>query len=288
MFWYRIHNSFGRNSIVGTTVKTPDKLPEHLLADEKHSWLKKVKVFLATTIGKGCILGVKVVKSASDADLRNAYSVFKEESQALNPDYQPTTINMDGWDGTRKAWKSLFPKTKQVLCFLHSFIKIRDRCKKAKDILPIIREKVWNAYHAETTAQFSQRIRHLKKWTLENISIEVVKEKLLELCFKRDRFKVSYQFKGRHRTSNALDRLMNYQDKILYGMKYFHGKTDDSATLYARAMALLWNFHPYSSRLTYKGNRISPFEDLNGFVYHENWLHNMLVASSLGGTVART
>ncbi|MCP5493246.1 MAG: hypothetical protein H7A23_16785 [Leptospiraceae bacterium] len=75
---------------------------------------------------------------------------------------------------------------------------------------------------------------------------------------------------------------MNYQDRILYGMKYFH-RTIESAKLYSRAMALLWNFHPYSSRLKYKGNRISPFADLNGFIYHENWLHNMLVASSLGG-----
>ena len=282
MFWYRIHNSFGRNPIVGTTVKSPEKLPVHTLADEKHTWLKKTKVFIATIVGKGCILGAEVVKSASEIDLTEGYSIFKEEAQNLKPDYEPTTFNTDGWGGTKKALKSLFPDTTLIQCFLHSFIKIRDRCKSAKDVLSIIREKVWDLYHAETTAQFSQRLRHLKKWAQDNVPVEAAKEKLLELCDKGNLFKIAYKFKGCHRTSNALDRLMNYQDRILYGMKYFH-RTIESAKLYSRAMALLWNFHPYSSRLKYKGNRISPFADLNGFIYHENWLHNMLVASSLGG-----
>jgi len=49
-------------------------------------------------------------------------------------------------------------------------------------------------------------------------------------------------------------------------------------------MALLWNFHPYGSRT--KSNdpsRSSPFQDLNGFQYHDNWLHNLLIASSMNG-----
>ena len=29
--------------------------------------------------------------------------------------------------------------------------------------------------------------------------------------------------------------------------------------------------------------RRSPFHDLNGFEYHPNWLHNLLIASSMGG-----
>ncbi len=32
-----------------------------------------------------------------------------------------------------------------------------------------------------------------------------------------------------------------------------------------------------------EAGRISPFHDLNGFVYHQNWLHNLLIASSIGG-----
>ncbi|NJN54457.1 MAG: hypothetical protein HC804_06720, partial [Anaerolineae bacterium] len=37
MDWYRIVGSLGRHDIVGITVKIPQKLPEHLLANEKHA-----------------------------------------------------------------------------------------------------------------------------------------------------------------------------------------------------------------------------------------------------------
>lgn len=36
MYWYRIEQALGRNSIVGTTVRKPDDIPPHLGADEKH------------------------------------------------------------------------------------------------------------------------------------------------------------------------------------------------------------------------------------------------------------
>ncbi len=49
MFWYRAYVSFGRNSIVGTTVKEADKLPADVLADEKHSRLKGEKVYIPTS-----------------------------------------------------------------------------------------------------------------------------------------------------------------------------------------------------------------------------------------------
>ena len=66
-------------------------------------------------------------------------------------------------------------------------------------------------------------------------------------------------------------------------MRYCHATTA-SARLAVRAMALQWNFHPYGSRLRRdQPLRVSPFHDLNGFQYHPNWLHNLLLASSLGG-----
>ena len=38
MYWYRAEMALGRPAIVGSTVKQPEKLPGHLLADEKHTW----------------------------------------------------------------------------------------------------------------------------------------------------------------------------------------------------------------------------------------------------------
>ncbi len=49
---YRIEKTIGRNSIVGTTIKTAE-IPEHLLADEHHEKLLEEKVYIATTVAAG-------------------------------------------------------------------------------------------------------------------------------------------------------------------------------------------------------------------------------------------
>lgn len=70
---------------------------------------------------------------------------------------------------------------------------------------------------------------------------------------------------------------MNFQDRVLYSAQYFHGD-QQSAKLFLRASAMLFNFHPYGFRSNHTfPNRISPFSDLNRFVYHDNWLHNFLI-----------
>ncbi len=78
-------------------------------------------------------------------------------------------------------------------------------------------------------------------------------------------------------------RLMNYQDRLLYTMQYFHGDKA-SARLYLRSMALVWNFQTIGAKTRSEDSaRISPFTDLNDFSYHDNWLHNLLIASSMNG-----
>ena len=73
MFWYRLETSIGRHSIVGTTIKSAEKLPRHLSADEKHTRLLGEKTYIATTAGNGCILGVGVSETASGEELQKAY-----------------------------------------------------------------------------------------------------------------------------------------------------------------------------------------------------------------------
>ena len=97
MYWYRIEQSLGRNSIVGTTIRNPDDIPEHLAADEKHTRILGDKVYVATTVGNQCILGATIAKDAGEQSLQDAYQVFKDEAQCLKPAYTPTTVNMDGW-----------------------------------------------------------------------------------------------------------------------------------------------------------------------------------------------
>lgn len=136
---------------------------------------------------------------------------------------------------------------------------------------------VWDSYKAETKSLFEKRINRLRKWVCKEEIPESVKEKVLDLCEKKDEFKLWYNNKDAHRTSNMLDRIMSWQDRVLFNMKYFHWHKRKSPVLFVRAMALCWNFHRYTKRV----GRHSPFEDLNGFVYHHNWLENLLIAASL-------
>ena len=44
MYWYRAISALGRFSLLGTTVKEELSIPDHLVADEKHSWLSGKRV----------------------------------------------------------------------------------------------------------------------------------------------------------------------------------------------------------------------------------------------------
>ena len=134
MYWYRIYLSLGRASIVGTTIKDPEKLPQHLVADEKHTWISGKRVYLPTTVAKGC------------------------------PSY-------------RKLWKTL-------------------------------KGKLWRAYKAHSASEFLKGLRQTLVWTKKHIRKKRTLNKMRKLCRRND---------------------------------------------------------------------------LNGFQYHDNWLHNLLIASSMNG-----
>ncbi|EFK07517.1 conserved hypothetical protein [delta proteobacterium NaphS2] len=85
MFWCRIEQGLGRNSIVGTTIK--------LAADEKHSRLRGEKVYVATTVGTQCVLGAAVSENAKESGLTEAYGKFKEECRNIR---QNLLIQMAG------------------------------------------------------------------------------------------------------------------------------------------------------------------------------------------------
>src|SRR2546428_3861102 len=281
MYWYRAEMALGRPTIVGSTVKQPEKLPEHVLADEKHTWALGQEVSVPTTVGGGCILGATVTDAASADALEAAYGECAQEACELSPTYSPKTVCTDGWEGTQSAWRSLFPTVCILLCFLHSVLKIAKRCGRDRETRTLILARVWAAYNSCTRAQFSQRLRRLREWANARPLKGALRQMVLTLCSKGPQFARAYRFPGAHRTSNALDRLMHHQDRRLYAMRYRHG-TPDAARLAVRAMALQWNFHPYGARSRRNDpTRRSPFHDLNGFEYHPNWLHNLLIASSM-------
>lgn len=128
-YWYRLSHQLGNYSLVGCSATTPEQLPEHLIADEKHTIWNGEKAYIATTVAEGCFWGASVSLSADELQLRQAYAVFKQEAQERDESYEPKTVNTDGFGSTLKAWTSLFLTT-VLIRFLHGFITIRNSAKR--------------------------------------------------------------------------------------------------------------------------------------------------------------
>ena len=106
---------------------------------------------IPTTVGGGCSWGVALTASADDVHLQEAYGVFAGQSaEDIDPEVRPPDSNTDGWASTRNAFQTLFPLITVVLCFLHGFLKIRDRCRKAREL----HRRVWDVYRAATAEEF--------------------------------------------------------------------------------------------------------------------------------------
>jgi hypothetical protein len=280
-YWYRLENHFGRYNLVQTTVKDPEKLPRHLLADEKVTWLNGEEVVIATTVGNDCVLGASVALGIDTPNLTEAYQHFKDEALQLEPSYQPETVNTDGWEATQKAWHSLFSLIIIIECFLHAFIKIRGRGRHLKETFRQLSQKVWEVYHAVDANAFRSQIAELLPWAETNTTGYVL-EAVRKLCSKVDRFALAYDYPGAHRTSNMLDRHMNLMDRWLFSSRFFHGHWSSSERS-IRAWALLHNFGPYCPRARAMQPFSSPAHKLNGFIYHANWLHNLMISTSMSG-----
>ena len=278
MYWYRLVERLGHSSLVGTTVGDPAQLPEHLAADEHHADWAGQKGYLATTVGGGCILGVALTSAADDAQLREAYGVFAAEARDVDPEYAPETVNTDGWAATRNAFQALFPSIAVILCFLHGFLKIRDRCRKARDL----HRRVWEVYRAATAEEFRRRMDELQQWSATQTWTAPVREMLAKLWSKTDSYAVAYDHPGCHRTSNAVDRPMNRLCRLMYAGRGLHGH-QGSSELRLRGWALLLNFRPYAPRGKCPRPFDSPAHRLNGKRYHEHWLHNLMASTSLMG-----
>lgn len=284
MYWQRLVAHFGRYDLVGTTLKDAARLPDHLLADEKHTRLNGEKAYVATTVAAECVLGVSLALAADEASLTEAYGHFQQEAQRLKPDYNPETVNTDGWSATQLAWQTLFPAIVIIQCFLHAFLTIRARCKRLQDRFPAIKQRVWDIYHAPDPDSFRQQVRGLESWARLSLTGPALKA-VLKLCGKAEVFALAFAHPQAHRTSNMIDRQLDPLDRCLDRAHYLHGHLM-SAEYQLRAWALFHNFRPYCPRAKIREAYQSPFHKLNGFVYHDNWLQNLLVAASLGGSHA--
>jgi hypothetical protein len=175
-------------------------MPLHLVADEKHSWRLGERVFIPTTVGSGCFLGVDIVGSAETPDLVSGYGRFRDEALGLNSAYQAETVKKDGWDHTQAAWKMLFPRIAIVLCFLHTVLDIQQRCRKTKALWQKLTGRLWHVYTAPSKRHFAQRLRQLRQWAQGKVKQPSLLRKLVNLKGKSKQFQVAYDYPEAART----------------------------------------------------------------------------------------
>jgi hypothetical protein len=282
-YWDRQVERLGRNSLVGTTVRDPRRLPEHLTADEHHTRWCGEKAYIALTAGEGCVLGIALSESADDEHLTEAYGTFAAEARQVKPQYAPQTVNTDGWKSTQNAWQALFPLVTVILCFLHGFLKIRDRCRKSL----ALHQRVWEVYRATTATEFTARMAAFREWVESQTWPTAVREVLAKLWNRAGEYARAYDHPGCRRTSNMVDRLTNRLYRVLYAHRGLHGHQGPSERR-LRGWALLLNFCPYAPRAGKPREHQSPAHRLNQKRYHDDWLQNLLLSASLGGLGPQT
>ena len=142
--------------------------------------------------------------------------------------------------------------------------------------------RVWDSYHATTAPLFLAKINELKAWATKTLEAGPGLEAILKLCDRAPAYAQAYECPSAYRTSNMLDRQMDRMDRCFYAAKYFHGHLM-TAEYGVRSWARLHNFLTYCPRAGSAATYQSPAHKLNGFVYHDNWLQNLLVSASMGG-----
>lgn len=284
MYWYRCFMCLAEMNLVGTTVYNSSKMPKNLIADEFHTRIKGVKAYVATTVAGMCFLGAEVCAKADELSLRSAYGVFKTEAQQVWDKYCPMSINTDGWQATQKALNYLFGKAKIIECYLHAVIKIRDRAtKNLEQYRQVAMEKVWNIYRTASKKQMGQQIRRLREWAKKIVPKSAFRDNLIKLCGKKKRWLAHFDAPEAYRTSAHLDRIMKSMERHAINSQMFHGDIQ-STTKNFRAFVLLCNFVPSCPKVTKVHEQLtSPVARLNGFVYSNSWLENLLIAGSLNG-----
>ena len=114
-------------------------------------------------------------------------------------------MNTDGWFPTRNAFRSLFATITPIRCFLHGFLKIRERGRQVRPL----HDRVWDVYRAATAGEFRQRMATFRAWCQGQNWPKSVLEMAAKLWNREAEYAEAYSHPGCHRTSNMVDRLMN-------------------------------------------------------------------------------
>jgi len=134
---------------------------------------------------------------ADEASLQDAYTLFKEEAQAVHKDYEPKTVN--------------------------TYLNIRNVAKKL-DCFDSIGDYLWDAYQQLSYEAFIDKLCVFQLWTEYHQAsmTERCFQAITKVCSRAHDYAIAYDHPNCLRTSNMLDRLMQKMDRYLFMMLSFY------------------------------------------------------------------
>ncbi len=251
-YWHRMEQSLGRNSVVGTTVKSPGLLPENLPADEKHSRLKGEKVRVpATPSAAGAYWELPQARTPERRAWRKAAACSRRK---------PWTWTLDTW--TRSEIRG------------HGRVESHHE-RMERPVSDDLRRLPLPARVHKDPRSDKQEIQRAFQ-NSGGQDMELLRGRFEGLLFPTGaqalRTGPGGRDSGGHRTGNMIDRLMQRMDRHPGSTFCFHGSLA-AAESGVRVRALVHTFAtctPWTVRE--HDDWKSPAEWLNKTRYHENWL----------------
>jgi hypothetical protein len=109
MALHRLICALGQHRLVGVWLKCHLPLPASIVADEKHSKCLTHKVHLPTIVTGRSIWHLGYSDSKSAVAFTESYGQFQRAALGHEPSYQVQGALIDGFDGTTKSMRILFP-----------------------------------------------------------------------------------------------------------------------------------------------------------------------------------
>lgn len=285
---YRLILIFGRRCLVDILLMSGLTLPEYFLADEKHSHVRDMKVYLPTIVEGRVIWHLGYCEDKSADSFEKSYGDFKDASNRLNPDYQVSGILTDGFRSTISSMKKLFPNARIGNCIIHATKKVSTKLKSvSKNLrkqLSYAFFEIFSSVSKRTSLKlicFGQRLRRFS-------------ERVSKLAGKKNGKAISEWIVEKKagwynllidpkipKTSTLLDQAHNYLDRKLFMMKGFH-HPNGNQRVFLNALALFYNVIPYQRRAKNSGK--CGIEVQGGIMPSQNWFLNLQILSSGGYT----
>jgi hypothetical protein len=124
MALYRLVCAFGRQTLVTVLTRCGLPLPTYFLADEKHSYCLRGRVYLPTTVRGRMIWHLGYTEEASAAAFTQSYGAFQRAAFQQVPLYRVKGVLIDGFDSTSTSMRTLFPEARLGNCLRHALTKL--------------------------------------------------------------------------------------------------------------------------------------------------------------------